>query len=229
LDVFSQCDQDLFVLEVLDGKTDGYFLDSGASDGIRASNTYLLETKFQWKGICVEPNSAYFAALVKNRGCICVNSCLYDRAGTVEFVESAEQLGGIVDEYDPAHWRYVESVFDVDLGEDGQPVTTTKSARTVRSVLQEAGAPPTIDYWSLDTEGSELAILKSFPFDEYSLRVLTIEHNWLPAREHIRVFLAGMGYQRIKALHVDDCYVWTELVTLPSWRTRTRVPSSRSH
>jgi hypothetical protein len=37
--------------------------------------------------------------------------------------------------------------------------------------------PPVIDYWSLNTEGSEFAILKSFPFDEYSFRVLTVEHN----------------------------------------------------
>jgi FkbM family methyltransferase len=227
--VSSQCGQDLFVLEVLEGKTGGYFLDSGASDGIRASNTYLLEAKFQWEGICIEPNGAYFAALARNRRCICVNACLYDREGTVEFVESAEQLGGILDEYHPAHWRYVKSAFDVALGDDGRPVTASMSARTVRSVLQEAGAPRTIDYWSLDTEGSELAILKSFPFGEYSFRVLTVEHNWLPAREKIRSFLTRMGYQRIKALHVDDCYVQTELVTLPTWRSRTWLSSSRSH
>jgi hypothetical protein len=94
-----------------------------------------------------------------------------------------------------------------------------KAARTVRSVLREAGAPPIIDYWSLDTEGSELTILKSFPFDEYSFRVLTVEHNRLPIREEIRGFLESRRYRRIRAIEIDDCYVKDELLALPSWRS----------
>jgi hypothetical protein len=36
--------------------------------------------------------------------------------------------------------------------------------RTLESVLDEAHAPDYIDYMSLDTEGSELDILSTFPF-----------------------------------------------------------------
>ena len=54
----SQCGQDLFVLDVLEGMRNGFFFDSGASDGIRASNTRLLEASYGWTGICVEPNEA---------------------------------------------------------------------------------------------------------------------------------------------------------------------------
>ena len=82
-----------------------------------------------------------------------------------------------------------------------------KAARTVGSVLRDCVAPPVIDYWSLDTEGSELAILKSFPFDEYDVRVLTVEHNGFPVREEIRRFLEGRGYRRVRELATDDGYV----------------------
>ena len=102
---------------------------------------------------------------------------------------------------------------------NGTPTTVPKEARTVRSVLAECGAPPVIDYWSLDTEGSELRILKSFPFDEFLVQVLTVEHNRFPIREEIRIFLVGLGYRRAAALEIDDCYVH-ESVRSGSWRSR---------
>jgi hypothetical protein len=48
----SQFGQDLYVLEQLGGQTGGFFLDSGASNGVRASNTFLLESAFGCAGIC---------------------------------------------------------------------------------------------------------------------------------------------------------------------------------
>ena len=82
---FSYQGQDLFVLEVLNEQRGGFFLDSGASNGVQGSNTKLLEASLGWTGICIEPNARMFAELVKNRTSICLNCCLYDTAGTVEF------------------------------------------------------------------------------------------------------------------------------------------------
>jgi FkbM family methyltransferase len=215
----SQYGQDLFVLEVLGGMREGFFLDSGASDGVSASNTQLLEASFDWKGICVEPNTAFFTALVRNRHCDCLNCCLYERDGEVDFVEQANTLGGILDEYHPGLLHYAMSALRIPQNATGRPVTIQKAARTVRSVLNACGAPPVIDYWSLDTEGSEFTILKSFPFDEYSFRVLTVEHNWLPVREQIRAFLELRGYRWVKALEIDDCYVLGAQSSPLAWRS----------
>ena len=203
----SQYGQDIFVLEVLRGLRGGFFLDSGAADGVQGSNTRLLEFSFDWTGICVEPNDTFFAKLVRNRRCYCLNCCLYDREGSVEFLESANFLGGILEAYHPACLHYAKTFCGICDAVAGGLATASKVARTTRSVLRECGAPPIIDYWSLDTEGSELAILKSFPFDEYSFRVLTVEHNRLPARDEIRFLLESRGYRRIRTLEIDDCYV----------------------
>jgi len=202
-----QTKQDRFVLQLLAGMREGFFLDSGAADGVTESNTFLLEASFDWKGICVEPNEVFFASLVQNRRSRCVNCCLYDREGRVDFLEDANVIGGILDEYHPSHLRRARVAPGVSLDANGMPQTVSKAARTVRSILQECNAPSVIDYWSLDTEGSEFSILKSFPFDEYSFRVLTVEHNWLPVRKQIREFLENRGYRRIKSLRNDDCYV----------------------
>jgi len=201
--------QDLFVIETLRGKMGGWFLDSGASNGVRGNNSWLLETAFGWKGLCVEPNDAMFAELVSNRRCASVSCCLYDQDGEVDFLEQAGVYGGILDAYEEEHLRFTQDAMG-DRWPDGQPPPTVrKTARTLRSLLREVGAPPIIDYWSLDTEGSELAILRSFPFDEFRFRVLTVEHNRTPAREEIRRFLESKGLHRVRDLGIDDGYVWT--------------------
>jgi hypothetical protein len=199
--------QDLFVLEVLGDLRGGYFLDSGASNGRKGSNTWLLESVYGWTGVCVEPNQESFRQLKANRACICLNCCLYNRDGPVEFLEAAGVYGGIMGEYDPRHLRFTRKVLAGRWPEGTPPPTVSKQARTIRSVLRSVGAPGTIDYWSLDTEGSELALLRSFPFDEYRLRVLTVEHNNAAVREQIRSLLAARGYVRVRDLGIDDGYV----------------------
>ncbi len=216
--------QDQFVIEVLNGQRGGYFLDSGASNGVRGSNTLVLETQYGWQGICVEPNKDFFEGLTRNRNCHCVNCCLYDHDGDVDFVE-AGVLSGILDEYDPRLLSLAKGAYGIAEDSNGRPQTTLKQARTVRSVLDEFDAPRVIDYWSLDTEGSELAILRSFPFDRYRVRVLTVEHNnWHPARNDICAFLETKGFRRVRTLIVDDAYVHRDLVRL----TPMRVHSWRS-
>jgi hypothetical protein len=216
----SQYGQDLFVLEVLGGLRGGFFLDSGAADGVSGSNTLLLESSFCWTGICIEPNRALFKALAKNRpSCCCINCCLYDRDGAVEFLENARMLGGILSEYHPTHLRYAKEMVHLPEDVEGRPITVPRASRTVGSVLRACRAPSIIDYWSLDTEGSELAILNSFPFGEFAFRVLTVEHNRLPSRERIRALLECRGYHRVRALEIDDCYVRDDLVTGPPPRS----------
>jgi FkbM family methyltransferase len=213
--------QDHFVIDVLDGLRGGFFLDSGASNGVSGSNSLLLETAYGWRGICVEPNDNMFVQLSRSRRCICVNCCLYDREGEVPFFEAAGVLGGIVDDYDPGHLRYAHSVVRAALG-DAEPATdgvVTKPARTIRAVLREHAAPRVIDYWSLDTEGSELAILRSFPFDEYTVRVLTVEHNFTPARAAIRELLESRGYRLARSLGIDDGYVLDASRREQAWRS----------
>jgi len=50
----SQACQDLFVLNVLKNKRDGYFVEIGSNDPVLINNTYILEKEYNWKGIMVE-------------------------------------------------------------------------------------------------------------------------------------------------------------------------------
>jgi hypothetical protein len=181
-------------------------LDSGAGDGALGSNTRLLEQSFGWSGICVEPNAELYDRLRRDRRCICLNCCLYSRDDTVEFLEGARELGGVIEAFRPVDLARAEELAAL-LSRGDRPTVTCRQARRPLAVLQETGAPRVIDYWSLDTEGSELEILRCFPFDRYQVRVITVEHNYGPAREQIRGLLENEGYQWVAALGIDDGYV----------------------
>ncbi len=48
----------------------------GATNRIDTSNTYLLEKKYNWDGIFIEPQDSYYNELIKNRNCYTDNSLL---------------------------------------------------------------------------------------------------------------------------------------------------------
>ena len=65
--------QDIWVLDILNHKRGGTFVDIGAHDEIHLSNTYLLEKEYNWSGICIEANSDTFEKLKGNRmECVCL-------------------------------------------------------------------------------------------------------------------------------------------------------------
>ena len=77
----SQLGQDLQVLKYYSNKRNGFFVEIGASDGIHFSNTYLLESKYNWKGICVEPLPDKFLNLCSNRpNSYCCNNAVYNES-----------------------------------------------------------------------------------------------------------------------------------------------------
>lgn len=213
--------QDRFVLETLGFREGGFFLDSGASDGFRGSNSWLLENAYGWSGICVEPNDQLFARLVSHRRARCIHACLFDRKGDVEFLEAGGVYGGIVQTYDPQHLAFTRRVIEERHGtatENLAPVR--KSAIPLGELLETERAPSIIDYWSLDTEGSELRILESFPWDRYRVRVLTVEHNCAPVRVDLHDLLTRRGMVRVRDLGIDDGYVHRSELHNRAWRSR---------
>ncbi len=66
----------------------------------------------------------------------------------------------------------------------------------IREVLDRYNVPKTIDYMSLDVEGSEYEIMKDFPFDGYRIQVMTIER---PSKQ-LKELLESKGYILLKRL-----------------------------
>ena len=63
----SQASQDLFVINVLKGKREGYFIEIGSHDAIHINNTFVLENKYDWKGLMIDYDNTYEESYIKNR------------------------------------------------------------------------------------------------------------------------------------------------------------------
>ncbi|KAL5005844.1 hypothetical protein ScPMuIL_017002 [Solemya velum] len=64
----------------------------------------------------------------------------------------------------------------------------------------------TVDYFSLDVEGSEPAVLRSIPFDKVDIKLLTIQ--WIHCgKKVIRDILEPAGYHLAKEIEADVIYV----------------------
>jgi len=70
---YSEAFQDIFVLTVLNGKSNGYYLEIGAGDPLYGNNTYLLESVFNWKGISIDidENTVNNYSQIRSNKCFC--------------------------------------------------------------------------------------------------------------------------------------------------------------
>lgn len=190
---YSQIGQDKSVLKYYSNKKNGFFVEIGANDGITLSNTYALES-YDWKGILVECLPTAYKKLVINRpNVICVEYAAYSESGLELKFTCNDLLSGITNKID----KY-----------DAQGEYITVKTKTLTDILDDAKAPTFIEYISIDTEGSELEVLKGIDFDKYMFGYISIEHNYVePRRAQMREFLEGKGYRFYKENQFDDDYV----------------------
>jgi FkbM family methyltransferase len=198
---YSQLQQDLEVIKHYNNKEGGFFIEVGASDGIELSNTYLLETKYKWKGICCEPIPARFDKLVVNRpNSICFNNAVYNESGltlTFSISNDNDLLSGISNHIN----KFKDMV-------DANSIAIKVETLSLLDVLNKANAPSFIEYMSLDTEGSEFEILKNFDFNKYKFGLIDVEHNYIePLRSQIKELLLSKGYKYKGENNWDDTYV----------------------
>jgi FkbM family methyltransferase len=197
---FSQLGQDIEVVKFYNKKENGFFIEIGANDGMALSNTYLLETQYKWKGICCEPIPNNFEKLVKNRpNSICYKEAVYNQSGltvTFDIANNFDLISGISDHID----LHKSSV-------DANKTVIQVQTISLLDVLDKANAPSFIEYMSLDTEGSELEILKNFDFGKYTFGLIDVEHNFIePRRTEIKNLLLSNGYIYKGPNNWDDMY-----------------------
>jgi|TARA_B100000963_G_scaffold361963_1_gene401365 FkbM family methyltransferase len=170
----SQIGQDLWVIDTLNFKRNGYFLDLGALDGTTHSNSAMLERKYGWNGICVEANPDVFPMLSSNRECMCVNSLLDSVNNEIKEFHCANELSYVENENRNMTLEQLKLLL---LQKNMPYKSILMKTRTISKILEIYNAPFVIDYLSLDIEGKELDILKTFPFDDYHINTITVEHN----------------------------------------------------
>jgi FkbM family methyltransferase len=196
---FSQFGQDRYLdQQLFANKRDGVFVDVGAYDGFSGSNTLFFEKFMGWTGLCIEPDPAQFAKISSYRSSDRVQACIADKEGTARFFSISDGLtmmGGLVDYYEPQDMKVIAERSKTNIVE--------LPTRRLETVLNERNITE-IDYLSIDTEGSELAILKSFDLARFKVKALSVENN--RNAPQIPDYMQSLGYRRIVRLGVDDIY-----------------------
>lgn len=183
----------------------GFFVEAGANDGFEQSNTYFLERFRGWHGILIEPIPRLYKECVRERpksrviNCALVSS---DHNGSdVTMLDS-----GLTSIVEGARKSRAADLEHIERGREiqgmGEIVEVTVPARTLTSVLDEAGVKD-VHFISLDVEGYELNVLKGLDLNKYQPRYMLIETTF---REEIESFLRYV-YEPIEELtHLDTLY-----------------------
>ena len=196
----SQIGQDVFVLLQLLWKHKGYFVEFGAANGKDLSNTYLLEKDFSWKGILAEPLNFWHEELKINRNSNIDFECVWKETGKkLKFVTFNKAEFSTLNKF----VKFKDKLL--------QKTINTHYVKTISLIdlLKRYNAPRSIDYLSIDTEGSEYEILENFDFNAYEISIITCEHNYSKDREKIYKLLFEKGFVRVyKGLSKwDDWYI----------------------
>lgn len=197
----AQLSQDLFVLDYLKRKRNGYFLEFGATDGHYLSNTFLLEKEFGWNGILAEPGRSWHVKLHENRNCIIDHRCVWSKSDEVlNFNETSEGELSTIDLFVGSDWH---------AGKRNEKNIYKVETISLNKLLSEHNAPFEIDYLSVDTEGSEYEILSAFDFSKYKIKIITVEHNFTRIREDLYRLLTANGFKRVfeTISQFDDWYI----------------------
>lgn len=195
----------------------GWFVEAGANDGFRQSNTYYLARFRGWRGVLIEP-VAHLA-----------DECRIMRPESQVFQYA---LGAPESSGDSLPLRYaglMSSICGSFKGEidesqrakDGQIVQGIPAQetlfrvpmRTLTEVLDESHTPPDFDLLSLDVEGYELEVLMGLDLQKYRPKAMCLEVRHMHM-DSVRDLLAPY-YDMQEPLHQSDHHAdyWMVRVT----------------
>lgn len=183
---YSQAGEDQFIYEnyIKNKKLTNSYLEMGALDGVKYSNTKFFEDHLGWSGILIEPNPISYELLKINRPKnILFDTLISDSKERVDFIYfeniNLAAVSGVCETMSKGNLKnfyesddkWIKNQRDVSLKK------IEKETVSLDEVIKQSGLSE-IGFFTLDVEGHELNVLKSFSFDiEVSLFLIECNHN----------------------------------------------------
>jgi FkbM family methyltransferase len=188
-------------------KQGGYYVEVGALDGEKLSNTYYFEKELGWSGVLVEadPQQAEScrrtrpASFVANRAAMAPGA---PASVTLEVAEGKEEFSTL-----SANRVYAGILAERNITTHRIEVPTA----TLDQILSDAGTQH-IDFVTIDVEGHELDVMRGFDLARWRPTVVMIESAGGAPNVRIAVQLFRAGYARTRRIVIND---WYEQVPLP--------------
>lgn len=190
----SQWSQDIYAMYATKMLRRGTYLEVGGADGITHSNTLALRNELGWSGVLVEPDPSMFHLLEASRGHSdrIINAAVSPKGGQGKAeLRRAGQLSSLVGhEGEDLHERKRKQHNDI------VNVTTIDLTDLIAGMQR-------LDYFSLDVEGAETAIIESINWNRIQPPfVITVEHNYKEEeKKRLSSLLEAQGYVEQFAAH----------------------------
>mmetsp|Transcript_16873 Transcript_16873/g.28030 ORF Transcript_16873/g.28030 Transcript_16873/m.28030 type:complete len:583 (+) Transcript_16873:165-1913(+) len=167
------------------------YVDLGANEPIKFSNTYFMDRCLGWHGLCIEPDPQYHVALRKERSCELVLNRIADMPQSLRFA-FAGGVGGL------QHFQKPTSPY---LGALAQARTQELRRSRLQAAIEAFGIDH-IDYLSLDIEGAEAAAMRGVALNT-TIDVITAKR----ATSELTSVLATHGLSPVMCISLDMMYV----------------------
>jgi FkbM family methyltransferase len=204
---YGQWETDKVIESYFDNGYKGTCIEVGAANGFKGSNTLYFEER-GWNTLCIEPNTEHTESLEKYRKLVRYYACS-DKKGTfpltVYRVGEKNIMSSLTslnpdDRLVEAHKDIINEKFIINVKVETLPwiLENTVNDTTFNGVTN-------IDFISIDTEGTELDVLKGFDFDKYSVKLFVVENNY--DDPEIGSFMESKGFIRDKRYKINDFYI----------------------
>lgn len=195
----SQDFEDECMLSLFDGMCGGRYMEMGALDGVKFSNTYAFyKSALNWRGVMVELIPDNYEKLIQNRpdefanihGAVC------SEPTTLHYYPGNNNaVGGILEFASESHkHRWFD---DIDI-EDTTPISCTPLQNILDVVYDIQNDKIYFDFFSLDIEGAEMSALNGIDWERTGFGILIVEKN----DPDVEPFLKNKGYNLV---HLPGC------------------------
>lgn len=182
----------------------GVFVELGAVDGIKYSNTRFFEDTLDWSGLLIEGSKENFLSMYHNRPRSAKAwSAVCDAVGTKLFVGDGAAAGAVdtlTEKHILSFGKFFKSMDPYDV-----------PCEPLRDILARSGVTH-IDLFSLDISGSEAVALRTFDWSAVSVDVLILYPGASCMEGGVNVCEAALvkaGMCRAAKLAVNEYWVGT--------------------
>ena len=213
---YSHCEEDTYLnTHFFKNKKNGVYIELGALDGVTLSNSKFFEDTLNWSGILIEPHPNNFKLLQANRP----NNYLFNDLVSCHseplkyryFVNGLSFVSGVENTLSQPHFdNWFENNTEwIKLLPQKTAYITPK---TLTDIVKTTNLTH-IDLLSLDVEGHEYEVLKSWDFS-IPIDVILIETLGVqPEKEELcRQLLLNNNYKFITKYKINEIFVLNTFV-----------------
>jgi len=187
--MYSQKDDEIYILKYFSKLSKGQFLDIGANNGVVFSNTRRL-VELGWSGVCVEPDPSAFKSLIENNldrsNIILINAGLGETSGLKEFYAFKDSLLSSFNLEQREIWKNAPPTRNYYVNQ----ITWDQLLKLVSY---------NFDFVNIDAEGMSCDLLKVLPFKKLQPQMICVEHDGDVFK--IDAIFQSVGY---KEYHTND-------------------------